>query len=150
MTELSFLVSLLLDHKLPKATQKAVKDRISDVERGISAAPAPVYAQQQQPASSTARPFTVRTTPPAAGEQAESTKRMLERHPDIAAAIANGHPVPQAPPQPQAPIDPTPAPQNPGAIAQALAARQNLINKAMSGPQRGDIAAPKAHGAPKG
>jgi hypothetical protein len=32
MTELSFLLDLLLNHKLPKATQLAVKDRIGLLE----------------------------------------------------------------------------------------------------------------------
>lgn len=32
MTELSFLIELLLNHKLPKATQIAVKERIKEVE----------------------------------------------------------------------------------------------------------------------
>lgn len=32
MTELSFLIDLLLNHKLPKATQTAIKERIQEVE----------------------------------------------------------------------------------------------------------------------
>ncbi len=36
MTELSFLLELLLNHKLPKATREAVTIRIKDVEASLS------------------------------------------------------------------------------------------------------------------
>ncbi len=32
MTELTFLLDLLLNHKLPKPTQLAIKDRIGDID----------------------------------------------------------------------------------------------------------------------
>ena len=43
MTELSFLIELLLNHKLPRTTQLAIKERIKDIE---TRAPAP---QPQRP-----------------------------------------------------------------------------------------------------
>lgn len=52
MTELSFLLDLLLNHKLTKATQMAIKERISIVESQYSKAPsvaAPVRQNGQAP-----------------------------------------------------------------------------------------------------
>lgn len=48
MTELSFLIELLLNHKLPKATKDAVAARIKEIE----ASPAQMVVPRQMPVSS--------------------------------------------------------------------------------------------------
>lgn len=54
MTELSFLLELLLNHKLPKKTKDAVAERIKVVENGIIPQPtalraAPVISSRMPP-----------------------------------------------------------------------------------------------------
>lgn len=55
MTELSFLLELLLNHKLPKKTKDAVAERIKVVENGIIPQPtairaAPMISSRMPPA----------------------------------------------------------------------------------------------------
>lgn len=67
-TELSFLLTLLLEHKLPKATKDALKARIKEIQ-----------------ANPTAMPVNARIMPPMAAAQAiaqaPSTMAALERQP---------------------------------------------------------------------
>lgn len=69
-TELSFLIELLLNHKLQKSTKDAVAARIKDVEANYQP------QRQTQPAA----------LPANAGQQAPSTMALLAKHPDLAAA----------------------------------------------------------------
>jgi len=62
MTELSFLLELLLNHKLPKATKELVTERIKEVEAKLGSAPTPV---QRAPIR-------------AASGQSPSTQKILE------------------------------------------------------------------------
>jgi hypothetical protein len=153
MTELSFLVSLLLDHKLPKATQKAVKDRISEVEQGISmegARPLSAPGQLQ-----TVRTYNVAQAPtnynPATANQPESTRKLLEKYPDLAAKVnppqaATPPMMPQEAPQSSDALQPTIVASQ--AAAQALSARNEMIQNALSGGKKGQRGAPKTHGLP--
>lgn len=76
MTELSFLVDLLLNHKLPKATRDAVAARIKEVEERYASAPVQV-------ALSAPRPL-----PPHIAKQAPSTIAAMIRHGEIPIADA--------------------------------------------------------------
>lgn len=68
VTELSFLLDLILNHKLPKATKDAVAARIKDVEAGYSV---------RAPIPQMARPMAV---PPGMEGQAPSTIAAMMRH----------------------------------------------------------------------
>ena len=70
MTELSFLINLLLNHKLQKQTKEAIKVRISEVEQNISIPSAPKTEQPK---------------PALVAMQALSTQQILEKNPDIIA-----------------------------------------------------------------
>ncbi len=69
MTELSFLIELLLNHKLPKATKDAIAARIKEVE----AVPRS-YGQMNPP------PSTISTQP--------SSRDVAQRHPDLVPVTA--------------------------------------------------------------
>ena len=106
MTELTFLLELLLNHKLPKVTKDLIAGRIKDVEGQfrldvmVSRLPA---AQQSMFADPNVKPT-----------QAASTMAILARNPDLA-------------PVPVAVIAQTPA------TTKALQDRQESIALAMSG-----------------
>jgi hypothetical protein len=65
MTELSYLIDLLLNHKLPKATKDSVAKRIQEIQE--------VYKPHQ-----VARPLS-----PGGVQQAPSTQAILDRNPDL-------------------------------------------------------------------
>jgi hypothetical protein len=68
VTELSFLIDLLLNHKLPKPTREAVTARLRDVEAGYAAAP----------------PAPARLVAHAAfANQAPSMQAIMARNPDL-------------------------------------------------------------------
>ncbi len=110
-TELSFLLDLLLNHKLPKPTKDAVAERIKVVEEdmremfaasGIRSAPIPqVQAVLDR----------------AIANQAPSMQAIMARNPDLVAA----------PPIPVENIAQTPAAQA------AMASRQSAIAESMAG-----------------
>jgi len=114
VTELTFLVELLLNHKLPKPTKDLVAQRIKEVEESFAARPAlPIQPKQAIPAH--------------LANQAPSTLAALARHPDLMAQMAPPDP------QPVAVIAQTPA-----AVA-AMASREQAIASAMSGkPMKGE------------
>lgn len=105
MTELSFLLDLILNHKLPKATKDAVAARIKDVEAGYSV---------RSPTPQMARPMAV---PPGMEGQSPSTIAAMMRHGDVA-------PIQSAEPAPVAVVAQTPA-----AMA-AMAARNQALQAA--------------------
>lgn len=110
MTELSFLLDLLLNHKLPVATKVAVTERIREVEsRLIQSPPSRVPPPSQG------------FIPPHLANQAPSTIAALARHPDLAVALEQ----------------PAVIAHTPAAMA-ALNARQEAINSGMSDkPEKG-------------
>jgi hypothetical protein len=116
MTELSFLLDLLLNHKLPKPTREAVTARIKHVEAGLTASPqGRVNAHLAAVAA---------VVPPHLVGQSPSTVAAMLRH------ESNG----AAPPIAVAPIvDTPPAVAVTPAAAAALAERQNTIAAAISG-----------------
>ncbi len=87
MTELTFLLELLLNHKLPKPTREAVTARVREVEQGLSAprmGPAPLQSLGNVPAH--------------LANQAPSTIAAMMKHPDLAPPI----PIPAQTPAAQA------------------------------------------------
>ena len=102
-TELSFLLELLLNHKLPKLTKDLVSERIKEVEQRLSNASPVTHVTQR----SVSVPY-----------QAPSTVALMEKH---------GIEIPQPAPVPIEQVA-----QNP-ATAQALASRQQAIAQALSG-----------------
>lgn len=51
MTELSFLIDLLMNHKLPKLTKQAIAERIKEVESNIGAPNVRSQAPRQAPST---------------------------------------------------------------------------------------------------
>jgi hypothetical protein len=108
VTELAFLLDLLLNHRLPQATKVAITDRIKEVEKCLTFAP-----QKVGPVGHHSGPV-----PPQLANQAPSTIAALAKHPDLVAQMV---------PEPVAVIAQTPA------TAAALASREQAIQQAMSG-----------------
>jgi hypothetical protein len=115
MTELSFLLTLLFDHELPKDAQKAIRDRIKENEAN------PVQAHGYNPYPQQLRP--------AKTDQSPSTQRILDKM--AAEGVISGTTFVPPPTQTAEPT-PTAIAQTPGAVA-ALAARAEAIRIATSG-----------------
>lgn len=98
MTELSFLLDILLNHKLQKATKELIMARIKEVEEGLTHKP-----QIYSPVPGAILPGTI-------NGQVASTAALLAKHN-----------LPMPPAQPVAEIAQTPATQA------ALAARQAIM-----------------------
>ena len=142
MTELTFLVDLLLNHKLPKATREAVAMRIKEVEGKVVAAPynmgAPAF---------TARPIAAPAVIPAhmAGQSASTIAAMQRQEgvapprPDEQALIdAQSHglsPIQSNPititPPPTAPV--AVIAQTPAAVAAMQARNETILAAAGAG-----------------
>ncbi len=71
MTELTFLVELLLNHKLQKPTKDAVASRIRDVEAAMATLP-PTHPVRPMPNGVV---------------QAASMQAIIDRNPDLAPAV---------------------------------------------------------------
>lgn len=118
MSELSFLVDLLLNHKLPKATRDAIATRIKDVESSYSVrSPTPAMARQVVPAGLEG--------------QAPSTIAAMMRHGSNTAVTVMPLTI-GSQPQEDAAIPVTTIAQTPAAVA-AINSRQQAINEALSG-----------------
>ncbi len=140
MTELTFLVDLLLNHKLPKLTRDAVAARIKEVEAGIGFAP----PQRMAPQPAMARP---QNLPPHIANQSPSMQAIMLRNPDLIQGPGGTGLVKEysgdTPPPPTY-IIPAPEPQPVAIIAQTPAAvnamneRAATIRQGMSGkPEKG-------------
>ena len=117
-SELSFLIDLLLNHKLVKATAELIAERIKEVEANLSARPAMHQPIAQVPKT------------PHIAAQAPSMQAIMARHPDLIAGV----PVQQElnsdsmlVPSPIAVIAQTPA------ASAAMASRNQAINESISG-----------------
>jgi len=126
MSELSFLLELLLSHKLAKGTKEAITDRIKEVERRL--------VQPQQPNVPMSGPQAVR---PARSAQSPSTQRILDEMAAEGASLIQPNPV-----SPESPGIPAQIAQTPAA-ALALAARQEAINIAVSGKEERGRTSPR-------
>jgi hypothetical protein len=105
MTELAFLVELLLGHKLPKTARDVISARLREL-----AAMTPMPMQVPRPAS----------VNPTGVQQAASTLANLAKHGDLM-------PIAVPPPEPVVAVAQTPA------TAAALASRNQAISEAISG-----------------
>lgn len=122
MSELSFLLDILLNHQLQKPTKDAIRDRIREVEAGLVAGVIAAPAPRPQPAAANPR------------AQSPSTMALLAKHPDL---VGGGGeiPAPACVPDPVVPV--AVIAQTPAA-AQAMALRNQSIQQAMSGrPEQG-------------
>ncbi len=102
MTELTFLMELFLEDEMPKEIKKKIVHRLRDVEAEMGQAFAP---QQTRGVA----PLPIHQADNAFAGQAPSMQRLMQQNPDII-------------PKPPQPIT--------QAAAQALAARQALLNGA--------------------
>lgn len=125
MTELSFLIDLLLNHTLEKKTKDAIASRIIEVEKDLVART--TQSQYSMPVQRLPNPL-----PPASIQsQAPSTLALMQKHGDVAGNISlPDSAVTEAPPV--AIVAHTPA------TAAAMAARAEMINSAIAGkgPQK--------------
>ncbi len=142
MTELTFLVDLLLNHKLSKLTRDAVASRIGIVEQQVrmtAAGPPPTAAPSFQ-----ARPIAAPAAVPAhmVGQSPSTIAALIRQEQtgpvmgptaeSVAVTAANIAAVAPQPPQPVAVIAQTPA------AAAALADRNAAIIQGVSGkPEKG-------------
>lgn len=110
MSELSFLIELLLNHDLPKATKDLLASRIRDVEANLVAAPQP-----RQPVVTAINGV----------YQAPSTIAAMARHGDLTAPTISI--AANAPSIPVEQVAQTPA------AAAAINSRNEAINNAISG-----------------
>lgn len=121
MTELTFLLDLLLNHKLPKPTKVAVTERVKEVE---------LQLQQGYQIPHAARSLQMAPVPPHLANQAPSTIAAMMKHPDLVAQLTPAI-------SPVGETQPAVVAQTPAAQA-ALAQRQETINAAISGkPDKG-------------
>lgn len=123
MTELSFLLDLLLNHKLSKITKEAIVGRVKEIESRTSSGSwaAIPLSQPQARAPKTA--------------QSPSTQRILDEMAAEGLIIGSAQPAP-----PQDP--PTQIAQTPAAAA-ALAARNEAIRIATSGREEKGRTSPR-------
>jgi hypothetical protein len=83
VTELQFLIHLLLEHKLGSVTRKLVAERIGEVEMKMNYAPV-AFAP---PAGKVFIPI------PAPSFQCASTQAILDKNPDLTNVISSAEPV---------------------------------------------------------
>ncbi len=117
MTELSFLIDLLLDHELPPKTKQAVAERIKVVEQGLTTNPITHHG------TSLGVSLTGTPLPPHLAKQAPSTLALMAKHgdiPDVAAPV-------MPPVEPVAQIAHTPA------AAAAMNSRNAAIAESIAG-----------------
>lgn len=127
MTETSFLIELLLEHKLQKSTKDLIKQRIKELEqeRPLAMRPAPM-------------PHVATTLPnPTGVPQSASTLAALARQEAEQGKPAPIELAPTPPPEPVAVIAQTPA-----AMA-AMASRQQAISESIAGRVNKDTGRPR-------
>ncbi len=138
MTELTFLVDLLLNHKLPKITRDAVAARIKDVENGICERN-PLVAAGRGPVGRTVAAAAAPVPPHLVGQSASTIAAMM-RHEQAGAAPAVPIAQPDAAVVPAAPVV---AVAQTGATAAAMAKRQQAIAAQISGKPIGEETSPR-------
>jgi hypothetical protein len=80
VTELSFLVDLLLNHKLPRPTREAVAQRIKEVEEALASQPQSFPRTAVQAAAVAQHQASL---PPEIAKQAPSMQALMLKHPDL-------------------------------------------------------------------
>lgn len=133
MTELSFLIELLLNHKLPKPTKDAIAERIKDIQMAPASLPEPGYIRPvAQPQMETPIALTTPDNKPMAQQSPSTVAALLKHGLAIGSAVVATPPVA---PEPVAVIAQTPA-----AMA-ALQSRRAAIAAGNSGAFQGRPAA---------
>lgn len=129
MTELSFLIDLLFNHRLPKSARDAVVTRVKEIEIH----PMAMYGSMPK-----MNPLPVYAQPPGMAPQSSSTLAALARHPDLVAQMT-ATTIGMAPSQPVVEsTQPLVIAQTPAAAA-AMAQRQATILQAQTGkPMAGE------------
>lgn len=135
MTELSFLIDLLLNHKLPQKTKDAVAERIKTVEALVSmvAPRIPTAVHMSQPTQSSVALI-------GGTKQAASTAAALAKYPDLVEQMEKSatKPVQTVAPAPQPDLPPVEVVAQTPQTAAAIASRQAAIATAISGkPEKG-------------
>lgn len=113
MTELGFLIDLMLNHKLPLATRKSIAERIKDVESTLSGG----HRGNMAPAQGILQPRIRSAT-----DQAPSTAAAIAKHNGVVVERVEQHA-----PEPVAVIA-----QTPMAMA-AMESRQRAISESIAG-----------------
>jgi hypothetical protein len=116
MTELSFLIDLLLNHELPKPTKDLIASRIREVETRLVSTPSNEWLK-----SPAQLPMQVTLSGP---KQAPSTLALMAKHGDIPPVM----PAPEMPP-----IEPVTQVAQTQATAAALSSRNSAIADAIAG-----------------
>lgn len=130
MTELTFLLDLLLNHKLPQATKKAVTERVREVEVLLQMTSVTINRIPSMAPSIAS--ITSGNLPPHLANQAPSTIAAMLRN-----GLANEAPTIGIVAQ-QPSVEPVQVIAQTPAAAAAMNARQEAINSAMSGkPEKG-------------
>lgn len=115
MTELSFLIELLLNHDVPKVTKDLIAGRIKEVESKLQ------YVPSNAPGA-----VNYMNIRPATGQQAASTLALMAKHGDLDPNVIV--PVPAMPPvEPVVQIAQTPA------AAVAMNSRNIAISESIAG-----------------
>ncbi len=132
MTELSFLLDLLLNHKLPLATKKAVTERVREVEARLSAAMPITYTTKvMSPLASSNIPSHLVGQSPSTIAAMMRNGMANEMPANTTTAVSTVELAPP-PPAPVAVVAQTPA------AAAALNARNDAILQGLSGkPEKG-------------
>ncbi len=126
MTELSFLINLLLEHKLPDETKKVVAERIKEVELHLTAKPVSHSIGQFQPHIPMGPPASAIQMPPLVAPQSASTMALMAKHGDIPF-------VPPVPTQVMTAPEPVQNVAQTAATQAAILARNAAIQTAISG-----------------
>jgi len=140
VTELSFLIELLLNHKLPKATQLVIRDRIKEVEtqppvsHTLRVAPAN-GPPQAVPAHMQANPIVASQSPSMQAIMARNTD-LIPGSPANAPQELSAGVIPAAPPTAPAPV--AVIAQTPQA-AIAMQERNKAIMDGINGPKKGQV-----------
>ncbi len=135
MSELSFLLELLLEHELAKPTQTLIRERIKEIE-----------AKTAEPIQTRPNYMGMPRSSSTKSAQSPSTQRILDEmasegstiQSGVAIALKDGYPLEQAFPH----ETPTVIAQTPAAVA-ALQARQQAIAIAVSGKEEKGRTSPR-------
>ena len=139
MTELSFLLDLLLNHKLPKLTKEAIVERAKKVTEEYE-----LQRSMSQPVNHKTQ-INPAQIPPQLRGQSPSTIAAMMKHPDLIAEMGKTKTEPVVPiAQPE--VQPVEVIAQNAVTQAALAARNAMIAGAISGkPEPGATSPRKLH-----
>lgn len=124
MTELSFLIDLLLNHELQKPTKDAIAVRIIEVEAQITCPAVARVLSSASQITATSLPY------PSGVRQVQSTLDAMARHGEIGHTAPIIHPQQLPPEMPPIPVEHIAQTQ---AAAQAMNSRNQAIAESIAG-----------------